>query len=415
MDPVLTRIDAWQRAGLIDPITADRLRAAEAAQPSSSGLAASSDHPATTALVADRPRKGVSATDILGPGPTVAEMFAYLGAGFLLAAWTAFVAKLAAGSSLAVTGGGLAIAAVVLGVIGTVLRRGDDRRRRAAGIAFLAATLYAVGAAAGILGSLSVSGPVSLVILAVLAVTIAASLRFIHAGLLTQFGLLASVTALAGTLLAWLNDVVSPHIFSDEGFPIGPQPNPILLIVVSASVWLLVALGLGVLALRESTAQRDSVSAPGAPSRRAALTRAWAGTVAVAGLASALSRNDLLASGDYGRVVTPWVMDALLFGLAAVLVERAFRRESGAFLFAAGLGMITALTDFNFSYLSSSSELGLLVEGGLLLGVGFAADRLRRRLAGGGGASTPAPGPTFATFDPPTTPMPDPPAASQTS
>ena len=82
-------------------------------------------------------------------------------------------------------------------------------------------------------------------------------------------------------------------------------------------------------------------------------------------------------------MITPWIMDAILLGLVAILVERAFRRTAGAFLFAAGIGLIVALTDFNFSYLSGSTELGLLVEGGLLLAVGFGADRLRRRLPGG--------------------------------
>jgi hypothetical protein len=246
---------------------------------------------------------------------------------------------------------------------------------------------------------MSVSGPAELVILAVVAVVVASVVRFVHAGLLTQFGLLASVTVFAGTLLAWLNDVVAPHNFTKDGLPIGSVPEPLLVIFVTAAVWLLVALGLGILGLVESAAVRDSLSAPGAPGRRAALTRAWAGTVAVAGLASALSQNVALASGDYGRVVPPWIMDVLLLALAALLVERAFRRESGAFLFAAGLGLITALTDFNFSYLSSSSEIGLLIEGGLLLAVGFVADRLRRRLSSGD-APPPAAGQTNAPPDP---------------
>ncbi len=42
--------------------------------------------------------------------------------------------------------------------------------------------------------------------------------------------------------------------------------------------------------------------------------------------------------------------------------------------------MILALTDFNLSYLSDSPEVALVVEGLILLGVGVAADRLRRRV-----------------------------------
>ena len=41
---------------------------------------------------------------------------------------------------------------------------------------------------------------------------------------------------------------------------------------------------------------------------------------------------------------------------------------------------MVALSDFNFSYLSSSTEVGLLIEGVILLGAGFGAARLRRRL-----------------------------------
>ena len=70
--------------------------------------------------------------------------------------------------------------------------------------------------------------------------------------------------------------------------------------------------------------------------------------------------------------------------LAAVLVERAFRRDATSFIYAAALGLIVALTDFNVSYLSNSTEIALLIEGLILLGVGVAADRLRRRIGRSG-------------------------------
>jgi hypothetical protein len=409
MDPVLDRIDAWERLGLIDGPIAARLRSAEAEHP---GLARPADASTPTS---DRPRRAsasASATDSLGPGPTVAEMFAYLGGGFLLAAWSAFVTRLSGDSgSLVIVTGGLLVAAIVLGALGLSLRGGDSRRRRGAGIAFLGATLYATGAAAGALSGLHVSGSVEFLIVAIVAVAIASVVRFLHAGLLTQFGLLVSVTAVGGAVLAMLGDLVTPDQFDGKGAIVGPTLDPLVMILASAAIWLLVALGLGLLALREANAQRDSESAPGAPARRAGLTRGWAGMVAVVGLASALSRSDLLASGDYGRIVTPWIMDAILLALAGLLVERAFRRDSGAFLFAAGVGLITALTDLNFSYLSGSPEVGLLIEGGLLLGVGFGADRLRRRLVGGRPSGTGAPD---SSSDPvaETDPGPDPDGAS---
>ena len=401
MDPVLARIDAWQQAGLIDPTTADRLRAAEAAEPGAADRAIAAAPAATARSIPAPGRIGVSATDVLGPGPTVVEMFAYLGGGFLLAAWTTFVTRLSGDNgNFVVTAGGLLVAAVVLGAIGLVLRTGDERRRRAAGVAFLGATMYTVGAAAGLLNSFNIYGSAQFLILATIGIAVAAIVRFIHAGLLTQFGLLAAVTAFAAATLQWLRDIVAPVNFSEKGEPIGAVPNPLLLIGVSTAVWLLVALGLGLLAVRETGARRDSAAAPGAPGRRATVTRFWAGTVAVSGLASSLSTSGEISNGDWGRIVTPWIMDVALVVLAAILVERAFRRQSGAFLFAAGVALIIALTDFNFTYLTTSVELGLLIEGGLLLAVGFGADRLRRRLAGGpsddgspaDGAADPPPG-----------------------
>lgn len=375
MDPVLARIDEWQEAGLLDPATAARLRHRERERGVDPGHSSDGDGPRAM-------RRSVSATDILGPVPTVAEMFGYLGATFLLGAWTAFVGKISATDGQALAGAGFLIAAVALAIVGVALRTGDDRRPRAAGIAFLTATGYSVAGVAGLLGSASVYGPGAQLIVALLAVVVASGIRFIHAGLLTQFGVLVSTTASAWAFLSWLDDVVHPDSYTDKGVPIGATPDPILQIFVNAAVWLILALGLGVLAIQESAARRDSLSAPGAPGRRAALTRAWAGTVAVIGLASALVRSDVLANGDYGRVVPPWITELLLLGLAALLVERAFRRDSSAFLFAAGIGLIAALSDFNFTYLSGSTDTGLLIEGVLLLAVGFAADRLRRRLSG---------------------------------
>ncbi len=385
MDPVLDRIDGWQRAGLLDRETADRLRADVAARPMSPATAGAEPAQPGSAIAGTHGpgRLGVSAGDVLGPAPIVVEMFAYLGGGFLLAAWTAFVARLSGDSgNVAIVSGGLLVAAIVLAAVGLALRSGDARRRRGAGVALLGATLYAVGAAAGLLSSLSVSGSAAFVVLASIGLVVAVVVRFLHAGLLTQLGLLVATTTLAAALLNGLRDVVAPTNFTEKGEPIGATPDPLLLIGASAVTWLLVALGLGLLAVREANATRDSASAPGAPGRRATLTRFWAGAVAVAGLASSLSTSGPMPNENYGRIVTPWVMDVALLILAAILVERAFHRRSGAFLFAAGTALIIALTDFNFSYLTSSPELGLLIEGGLLLAVGFGADRLRRRLPG---------------------------------
>jgi len=71
-------------------------------------------------------------------------------------------------------------------------------------------------------------------------------------------------------------------------------------------------------------------------------------------------------------------------------VERAFRRNSTAFILAAAVGLIIVLTDFNVAYLQASvaqalglaqsTYIGLLIEAGILLTVGFGGDRLRQRL-----------------------------------
>ena len=72
--------------------------------------------------------------------------------------------------------------------------------------------------------------------------------------------------------------------------------------------------------------------------------------------------------------------------------RRAFRRGANTFVYAAALALIIALTDFNFSYLSDSTEVGLLIEGLILLGAGFAVSKLRQRI---GGDETPLEGATL--------------------
>ena len=49
-------------------------------------------------------------------------------------------------------------------------------------------------------------------------------------------------------------------------------------------------------------------------------------------------------------------------------------------MYAAALGLIVALTDLNVSYLSASTEIALVLEGVILLAVGFAANTLRGRV-----------------------------------
>jgi hypothetical protein len=376
MDQVLERIAAWEAAGLIDAATAERLRAAEAAQ---SRREAGDTQPVESAPPARRGPSSVAS--VFGPGVTIGEMFAYLGGAFLLGAFETFVVRSSAGiegrSFLTLTIG-MAVAAIALTACGLFLRRGDARRHRAAGVVFaLAVAHIAAAVAAGAEGS-GFGWPAVGAIGAAVATLGAIGYRLLHPSLLTQVALLASVTSFAGLFLSWLESVVVPQPvhteFGDVTQPGGP--DPILLVVVSAIWWLGLAVIVGLVGLREARTSDDDPAA----GRRAALTRLWAGVVAVLGLATAITRQGTLAAGESGRVVEPWIGDLAILVLAAVLVERAFRRDASTFVYAAALGLIIALTDFNFTYLSSSTELGLLIEGVILLGAGVAADRLRRRI-----------------------------------
>ena len=125
----------------------------------------------------------------------------------------------------------------------------------------------------------------------------------------------------------------------------------------------------GLAEAREATAPDDPAGL-----RRAAVCRFWAGLVAVIGLATAVMRSGALPDGRYGRILEPWIGILAMLILSGVLLERAFRRDATSFIYAAALGLIVALTDFNVSYLSDAPEVALFLEGVILLAVGFAAN-----------------------------------------
>ena len=126
MSDALDHIAGWEAAGLIDRPTADRLRAA-------GDLAAGHDKPATSTIAATEtldtagpPRSAVSA--MFGPSVTISEVFAYLGGGFLLAAWSSFMGRTSGTGESAVALGVMAlIAAGVLCAMGLRLMRGGER------------------------------------------------------------------------------------------------------------------------------------------------------------------------------------------------------------------------------------------------------------------------------------------------
>ena len=98
-------------------------------------------------------------------------------------------------------------------------------------------------------------------------------------------------------------------------------------------------------------------------------------------MANELTQSGSLGGDQYGRLLEPWIADLAIAVVAAVLLERAFRRDSTAFILPAAIGLILAMTDFNFSYLAQSTYVGLLIEGEILLAVGYLGSRVRRRLA----------------------------------
>jgi hypothetical protein len=317
---------------------------------------------------------------IFGPGIGIGELFGYLGAIFLLAATDAFIVRIAGArtdpeTTFAV---GAALQAAVLFAIGYRLRGSDQRRSRAAGVAFLLAAIHA-GVAGGFAAeAANVHWPVTAIVAAGSALAVAGLTRYLHPGLLTQTAVLGSITSLAGAILVWLEQtLIPPPVFDSGGAVTDTGPDPILLVLGSAVWWLATGLIIGLIGLREA----GQVGRDPTASRRAGLTRLWAGLVAIGGFASAVTRTDVLADGGFGRVIEPLLAELAILVLAAILIQRAFRRDDSAFVYPAALGVIIALTDFNVSYLAEGPEVGLFVEGLILLAVGFGAQRLRRRIA----------------------------------
>lgn len=376
-EAVLDRIDRWQTAGLIDAATADRLRAAEAAGPTRTVQAPADAAPAAPSAIG-------SAVEVFGPGVTVVEMFAYLGTAFLLAAVAAFFARIGSGSvhAQAILGAGAGVEAVLLAVIGLVLRSGTPRRRRGAGIAFVA-SVVAVGSAVSLIGgTVGLDGAAQAIVTAAVAGAAALVFRLLLPSLTTELAILVSITTLSSSLLAWIESVVvPPPIYFGAQPALTPTPtgpDPLILVVGAAVWWLATAFLFGVVALIEAHRGRRDPSAQ----RRAGVVRLWAGLTAVLGLFYAVSEATYSGTGPGVRSVEPVIGDLAVLVLAAILAERAYRRESSAFVFAAAAGCIVALSDLDASYLGGTPDVGLLLEGAILLGVGMAAETLRRRVSG---------------------------------
>src|SRR6185295_3440851 len=130
---VLERIDAWQAAGLIDEATAGRLRTAE------------NTAPAARDTREGNPLQAVGA--LFGPPVTIVELFAYVGAGFLLAAWHVLTpnADFSEAPNVVDLSIRWLVPAVAFTVIGLIGRSGSPQMGRAAGVAFAIATIHVYG------------------------------------------------------------------------------------------------------------------------------------------------------------------------------------------------------------------------------------------------------------------------------
>lgn len=380
MGEALEHIEAWLAAGLIDEATAARLRAAEASGPEVGAVgraAPGSTAPRTSSALADFG----GASSAFGPAVSIGELFGYLGGIFLLGAWAAFVDQVGDGSESSY-GLGAAVAALGAAVGGLALRRGDARRSRAAGVCFLVSTVLAAGAGLELARSLDIADAMAFVVAGVLGVAAGGVFRWVHPSLLTQVALLAGLTLLATAGLQWISDTFArPAGWDDYGvFRPRSGPDPLLQVIGQAAWWMVWALAIGYLGLLEDRGVAGSGDGPAR--RRAALTRFWAGVVAVLGLTVAVRLEDGASAYLLARVVPAWLGDLVILLLCALLIERAFRRGATGFLWAAALGIVIALTDLNVTYVTGNTWVVLLIEGAILLAVGYSAERLRRVVRG---------------------------------
>ena len=285
---------------------------------------------------------------------------------------------------------GAVVEALALTAIGLVLRRGTPRRRRAAGISFLAAVAAVASAANLLAGAISLDALVVALVSTGLALAVAVAFRLLLPAITTELAVLGTITALSSSLLVWIQDVVAPApYYLDNGLVTSTGVDPLILVIGSAIWWLATAFLLGILGLLEAHRGRRDPAAQ----RRAGVVRLGAGLTAVLGVFYALSQTATGSAEAPVRTIPPVLGDLAVLVVAAILLERAYRRESNAYIFAAAIGCIVALTDLDGSYLSGTPDLALLLEGVILIIVGFAAEALRRRLNGPAAGAPPAAAP----------------------
>jgi hypothetical protein len=362
---VLGRIDAWERAGTIDHELAERLRAIETAEP---GAMPESQPPVAAAAPAARiPSSGF-----------ILEFFAYLGALFLLLAWYALLndqPSMEVDRDLAI-GIAALVPAVLLGTVGWILAsRDEDRLRRAAAVALVAAVPNAGVATWSLLQAAGVEqyngGPATLVAGAGVAFAVAIAARVRRPSTLTQGVLVAAWAVFALELASWAEGRLwGPE--SDGGASRSPDQERVRTAVRLGWWWFVAAAPAIVLVLRPDRR-------PGHESREA-VARIGIGTIAVVG-----STFVALATYNWGEpIFGTWPAAGIMLGVGAVFVVAARVSGSRIHLVTAGAAILVGLTYLNIEFVVDAvgAPAAFLVEGLILLGVaalGWAAGRLITR------------------------------------
>ena len=263
---------------------------------------------------------------------------------------------------------------VILVVLAIALARRSERERRAAGVVLGVATVHVFGAFDRLAPFVANDFRMFALISAAAAVIAATAFRWRWPAVLTQLGLLGSAILFAATLLQWLDAQLFANGLEIEGSDIGVV-RPLL----TMAWWIGWAVAFGVLALRERTRARSDTDTDrrSAALRRVSLTRFCAALTLVGGITVGAFANN-----SEGRILAPWLSEVIVLLTAGVLIGVAIRLGSSAYLYPAALAIIIALSDLDATYIAERTGTGaaLIVEGLILIGAGFAADRLRRRL-----------------------------------
>lgn len=363
---VIRRIDEWEASGLIDPVTANRLREVEA-----------NAVPEPEAAVPLPPATGRAL------GVAAVELFIYLGAAFVLGAWYALIASAApeGADSAAWFGAAGLIAAAVLGVTGALLARHDQRSRRAAGVVFLAALPNLGAGVFQIANTLHheewVDAPTNALVASVVVLTAAFLARRFAPSLTTQLGLAVSAATAAWFALSWLDAVLFAH---QELAAFGEALDPttaLVRVLLTLAWWWAVAAAMAVLLIILDPKPRTE--------GRTLLGRIAAGTTAVLGTTLAvLIRYDWVEGSSLAGqpVLEPFVGALVILAVSGILIWLAVKRSSVGYLWPGGLGVFIALTWMNAEYLAVESLLwlALLVEAVVLFGVAFGVHRMGRQL-----------------------------------